>query len=247
MRKALRKHERLYKMVRFALGASLVLLMTAGASFAQIVSGTVKSPDGESIPGVNIILKGTNTGTVSDIDGRYSLEVSDLNGTLVFTYIGLATIEGNSNGRSSIDVTLQEVAHSLDEVVVVGYSTQKRADITGAVSVVDMGGLNKSTPGNAEQALQGMAAGVNVINSGVPGAASKVLVRGVTSCGNTGPLVIVDGIEQSLHLINRSDIASIQVLKDAGAAAIYGVRGANGVIIVTTKKGKVGDPVISYD
>lgn len=247
MRKALRKHERLYKMVRFALGASLVLLMTAGASFAQIVSGTVKSPDGESIPGVNIILKGTNTGTVSDIDGRYSLEVSDLNGTLVFTYIGFATIEENINGRSTIDVTLQEVSHSLDEVVVVGYSTQKRADITGAVSVVDMGGLNKSTPGNAEQALQGMAAGVNVINSGVPGAASKVLVRGVTSFGNTDPLVIVDGIEQSLHLINPSDIESIQVLKDAGAAAIYGVRGANGVIIVTTKKGKVGDPVISYD
>jgi len=237
------------------------LLLTPGGSFARtngvaekpdkiaadIVTGRVTSPDGESIPGVNIILKGTNLGTVTDSDGKYSIEVPNLNGILVFTYIGFSTEEVGISGRTNIDVSLSAVSHNLDEVVVVGYSTQKRADITGAVAVVDMKGMTKTSPGNAQQALQGMAAGVNVINSGVPGAASKILIRGVTSFGNTEPLVIVDGIEQSLNTINASDIESIQVLKDAGAAAIYGVRGANGVIVVTTKKGKVGEPVITYE
>ena len=213
---------------------------------ADIVTGKVTSPSGESIPGVNVILKGTNLGTVTDVDGKYSIEVPDLDGILVFTYIGFSTEEVAINGRTNIDVSLAETSHNLDEVVVVGYSTQKKADITGAVAVVDMDGMTKTAPGNAQQALQGMAAGVNVINSGVPGTASKILVRGVTSFGNTEPLVIVDGIEQSLNLINANEIESIQILKDAGSAAIYGVRGANGVIIVTTKKGKVGDPVINY-
>lgn len=255
MRISLPKNRWASSMSRCALNLLVVLLLYSGEVFArmhdissaEIVSGIVTSPDGQSIPGVNVILKGTNLGTVTDVDGKYSMEVPSLDGTLVFSYIGFATEEVAINGRNIIDVSLSEISHKLDEVVVVGYSTQRKADITGAVAVVDMETLTKASPLNAQQALQGMAAGVNVINSGVPGAASKILVRGVTSFGNTEPLVIVDGIEQSLNTISASDIESIQVLKDAGSAAIYGVRGANGVIIVTTKKGKVGEPVVTYE
>lgn len=257
MRRKLQMNAPTYS-IRSLLLSLVALLATGSVAFgnaladsrplgvAEVVSGKVTSGDGESIPGVNIILKGTNMGTVTDMDGKYSIEVPDLNGTLIFTYIGYSTEEVPINGRTTIDITLKEVAHNLDEVVVVGYSTQRKADITGAVAVVEMGSLSKSSPLNAQQALQGMASGVNVINSATPGAESKILVRGVTSFGNTEPLVIVDGIEQSLNTINPNEIESIQVLKDAGSAAIYGVRGANGVIVVTTKKGKVGLPVISY-
>src|SRR5690606_27128196 len=136
---------------------------------------------------------------------------------------------------------------SLEEVVVTGYSSQRKKDITGSVAVVDMKGLKSVPSGSAMQALQGQASGVNVISSGVPGAASKILIRGVSSFGNTQPLVLVGGVQTDLNNISADDIESIQVLKDAGAAAIYGVRGSNGVIVVTTKKGRQGPPTFSYD
>src|SRR5690606_36606421 len=146
-----------------------------------------------------------------------------------------------------INVQLVSDTQSLEEFVVTGYSTQQRKNITGSVSVVNVDNLRKLPARSAEQALQGMASGVNITKSGVPGASSKIFIRGMTSFGNTDPLVIVDGIEQNLNNISAQDIESIQVLKDAGSASIYGVRGANGVILVTTKKGKSGAPVISYD
>ena len=130
--------------------------------------------------------------------------------------------------------------------MVTGYSNQRKKDITGSVAVVDMKNIKAIPAGSAEQALQGMASGVNVVNSGVPGAPSSIMIRGVTSFGDTQPLVLVDGIQTDMNTINTDDIESIQVLKDAGAAAIYGVRGSNGVIVITTKKGKIGAPVVSY-
>jgi TonB-dependent starch-binding outer membrane protein SusC len=228
----------------------LMMLQIPQSIFSQsstAVSGKIISQeDGKPIPGVSIVIKDTSIGTVTDVDGNYSLNASE-NAILVFSFVGFITEEVPVNSQSVINVTMKMQIQSLDEIVVTGYSTQRKKDITGSVAVLDMDNLQKVLSRSAEDALQGMAAGVSVIRSGGPGRGSKILIRGVTNFGNTDPLVIVDGIEQDLNNISAKDIESIQVLKDAGAAAIYGVRGANGVIIVTTKKGKVGAPVVSYD
>jgi TonB-dependent starch-binding outer membrane protein SusC len=211
------------------------------------VTGTVLSgEDNSAMPGVSIVVKNTSTGTVTDVDGRYSLSAPE-NAVLVFSFVGFTSEEVPVGGRSAINVTMASVASTLQEVVVTGYSTQRKQDITGSVSVVNMKDYEKNFSRSAQEALQGMAPGVNVIRSGVPGSGSKILIRGVTSFGDTEPLVIVDGIQQDLNNIPASDIESIQVLKDAGAASIYGVRGSNGVIVVTTKKGKKGPAVVTYD
>lgn len=210
------------------------------------VSGKVVSQDdGSPLPGVNVVIKDTSTGTATDADGNYTLSAA-ADAVLVFSFIGFTTTEVPVNGRQVIDVSLSGDTQTLDEIVVTGYSTQRKKDITGSVAIVEVDDLKRVPSASAEQALQGMAPGVNVTRSGVPGAGAKIFVRGVTNFGNTDPLVIVDGIEQDLNNISAQDIESIQVLKDAGSAAIYGVRGANGVILVTTKKGKTGAPVVNY-
>jgi TonB-linked SusC/RagA family outer membrane protein len=211
------------------------------------VTGNVQDEKGEALPGVNVTVKGTSIGTTTDVNGNYSLNLSEKQDVLVFSFIGYATQEVAVNDRAVLNVTLEEDVKSLDEVVVVGYGTQKKKDITGSVAVVEMEALKSIPAGSAAEALQGQASGVTVINSGVPGDASKVMVRGITSFGNTQPLVLIDGVEADLNDISANDIQSIQVLKDAGAAAIYGVRGANGVIVVTTKKGRSGKTSITYD
>lgn len=211
------------------------------------VTGRVMDAKGEPLIGVNILVKGTNKGTTTDFEGRFSLNDLDDQAVLVVSYIGYKSQEVFVSGQTSLTVVMLEDVQALDEVVVTGYTTEKKKDITGAIAVVDMKALKSGPSRSAERALQGLASGVNVINSGRPGAGSKIFIRGVTSFGNTDPLIIVDGIAQDLNKISASDIESIQVLKDAGAASIYGVRGANGVIVVTTKKGKTGAPVISYE
>jgi len=213
------------------------------------VQGTVVSGSGGSLPGVNIIEKGTSNGTTTDSNGKYTLAVSDPGAVLIFSFIGFTSQEVALNGRSVLDITLSEDVLSLDEIVVVGYSTQEKKDITGSVSVVNTEALKSIPTGSASQALQGLASGVTVISSGAPGGRNDIFIRGVTSFGNTQPLIILDGVQvpNGLNDINVNDIESMQVLKDAGAAAIYGVRGSNGVIVVTTKKGKSGEPVFSYD
>jgi TonB-linked SusC/RagA family outer membrane protein len=211
------------------------------------ITGTIIDENGKPLPGVNVQIEGTTIGAIADMNGKYSIEKPIDNSVLVFSFIGYITQRIQTSGKTIIDVTILPQLTTLDEVVVTGYSTQRKKDITGSVAVVDMGGLTKVVSRSAQQALQGLASGVNVITSGVPGTGSKILVRGITSFGNTDPLVIVDGIEQNLNNINASDVESIQVLKDAGAASIYGVRGSNGVIVVSTKKGKVGAPVLSYE
>ena len=211
------------------------------------ISGKVLDENGSPIPGVNVQIEGTILGTLTDVNGNYSLDKPRDNVVLIFSFIGYTPQRIPAAGKTVIDVNMVSEVTALDEVVVTGYSAQRRKDIAGSVAVVQVDNLQKVASRSVQQALQGMAAGVDITQSGVPGANPKIYVRGITSFGNTDPLIIVDGIEQSLNNISAIDIESIQVLKDAGAASIYGVRGSNGVILVTTKKGKSGAPVISYE
>ena len=223
------------------------------------VSGTVTSATGESMPGVNIIQKGTTQGTATDADGRYSLSVSEGDAVLVFSFIGYTTQEVAVNGRSVVDVILAEDVQSLDEVVVVGYGTQRKSDLTGAVGSVKGETLQERPAASLNQALAGRLTGVNVTsNSGRPGGKSNIRIRGNTSVSvANNPLYVIDGViliasglannSSPIDYINPNDIASIEVLKDASATAIYGARGANGVIMVTTKRGSPDGGKISYD
>lgn len=214
---------------------------------AQTITGSVKDETGNALPGVTIVVKdNTAIGTATNPSGNYSLGLPSPVATITFSYIGYRSQDINVNSRSVIDVVLIRDQLNLNEVVVTGYTTQQKKDITGSVASVDMKSMASIPAGSAMQALQGQAAGVNVLSSGVPGAPSMILVRGVTSFGDNQPLVLIDGVQGDLNSISADDIESMQVLKDAGAAAIYGVRGSNGVIVVTTKKGKSGAPTINY-
>ena len=214
------------------------------------VSGTVTSAtDGAPLIGVNILVKGTTVGASTDIDGRYALESPTPNDTLVVSYIGFQTQEIPINGQSTIDVVLEIDQLQLDAVVVTGYSTQRKRDLTGAVGVVDAAQVRELPVNGIEQAIQGRIAGVQVTTDGAPGGNTAVRVRGYSTIGNNDPLYIIDGIpsKSGINQINLTDVESIQVLKDAAATAIYGSRSANGVIIVTTKKGREGISSFSLD
>ncbi|ACT96454.1 SusC/RagA family TonB-linked outer membrane protein [Dyadobacter fermentans] len=246
------KQEKLYQLrIAVFLLIALCLGQTARveAQTSKEIKGVVlDSLSQTALPGVSVVLKGTTSvGTTTDANGAYSLALPTDASALVFSFVGYASQEITIGNSSNINVNLRPDSQALNEIVVTGYSSQRKQDITGSVSVVDMKALKSVPAGSAVQALQGQAAGVNVISSGVPGASSNIFIRGVTSFGNTQPLVIVDGIQADLNNISADDIESVQVLKDAGAAAIYGVRGANGVIVVTTKKGKSGQPTVTYD
>jgi TonB-dependent starch-binding outer membrane protein SusC len=227
----------------------LLLLMTLGTDLhaqESPVSGRVTDPEGP-VPGVNILLKGTTRGTVTDLDGNFSISVPS-DAILVFSAIGYTSQEVQVGGRSAINVNLEQDIMALQEVVVTGYTTQNRRDITGAVSVVKPAELLATPAGNVQQQLQGRVAGVVTSGTGVPGAGAKVRVRGFGSFGNNDPLYIIDGVPTyNVNNINPQDIESMQVLKDASAASIYGARAANGVVIITTKRGITGAPRISVD
>lgn len=213
------------------------------------ITGTVKDTRGEALLGVNVIVQGTTNGTVTDLDGNFSLEVEP-NATLVFSYIGYIT-QAVQATDVVINVVLREDSQSLDEVVVVGYSTQQKKDITGSVAVVDTKDLLASTGSSAAAQLQGKAAGVFIGTSGSPGSATMVRIRGINTVNDNGPLYVIDGVstrDQDLSSLNPNDIESMQVLKDASSAAIYGAQASNGVILITTKKGtKTGQPRLTYD
>jgi len=220
-------------------------------AFEQTIRGTITdlSTD-EPLPGVNVLVKGTTTGTVTDVDGNFRLTVADDITTLVFSSVGYLSEEVEINGRNIINLSMSPDIQSLSEVVVVGYGTQRKEDLTGAVSSVDMSTVEDAPVINAVQALQGRAAGVSVVqNTGKPGAGFLVQVRGVGTLGNTQPLFVIDGIigAGNANSINPNDIESIEVLKDASASAIYGSRAANGVVLITTKRGKAGKPTISLN
>lgn len=222
------------------------------AAFSQVqVTGKVVAGD-SSLPNVSVQVKGSGTGTKTSEDGRFSIS-APADATIVFSMVGYASREVHLNSRTYIEVILLPSEVQMSEVIVVGYGTQKRSDVTGSVASVPKERFTQLPVTNVMQAIQGAVAGVNVsVNSTVPGRTANVQVRGVNSIGaNNSPLIVVDGIplapDASTNDINAADIASMEILKDASAVAIYGVRGSNGVILITTKRGNTGKPVISYN
>jgi TonB-linked SusC/RagA family outer membrane protein len=203
---------------------------------------------GTPLPGVNILIRGTTTGTVTNLDGDFIITVDEPNAVLVISYVGYVTQEISVEGRTILNISLAEDIIKLEELVVVGYGTQKKSDLTGAVSVVDADDLAKVHSNDISKVLQGQASGVTVHSSGEPGANPQIKIRGIGSFRNNEPLYVIDGVMVGgMSDFTPTDIESVQVLKDASACAIYGARGANGVIIITTKKGKSGAMKITYN
>nr|WKN36161.1 TonB-dependent receptor [Tunicatimonas sp. TK19036] len=224
------------------------------------VSGTVTTEnDNSGLPGVNVLVKGTTQGTVTDVEGRYTLNVPNDDDILVFSSIGYTQQEVPVDGRTTINIVMAEDVQALDEIVVIGYGTQKRSDLTGAVGSVDVEQLQERPVPSLNQAIAGRIPGVQVnVNSGRPGGKTNVRIRGFSSINSSNnPLYVVDGVQlpvsnqaqrsSAIDYINPNDIVSVEVLKDASSTAIYGARGANGVILITTKKGKSGEGRITYN
>lgn len=236
--------------LRKLVGSVMVLLLLSSSAFAQrTVSGTVVDDTNNPLPGVNIKIEGTSSGTTTDLDGKYELSVADGN-SLTFSYIGFVPQTIAVGSRSVVDVTLVPDYEELEEVVVVGYTSKREQDITGAVTVVGSEEINKVSAASFGQKLSGRAAGVTTSTSGQPGEGTNIRIRGFSSFTNNDPLIIVDGVpvqDKYNTSINPNDIESMQVLKDASAASIYGSRANNGVIIITTKQGKAGQMQVSYD
>ena len=226
---------------------SFCLLTVGTLLYAQTeISGTVVDPTGETVIGATVMEKGTSNGTVTDFDGNFKLKV-EAGKTLVISYIGFMTQEVAA--ADGMTVTMQDDALALEEVVVTGYTTQRKADLTGAVSVVSVNELAKQNENNPMKALQGRVPGMNIQADGNPSGAATVRIRGIGTLNDNDPLYIIDGVptKAGMHELNGNDIESIQVLKDAASASIYGSRAANGVIIITTKKGKDGKVKVNFD
>ncbi|MCC9166872.1 SusC/RagA family TonB-linked outer membrane protein [Pontibacter harenae] len=237
----------------------LLLAMPVMAQSGLAVTGTVKDESGIGLPGVTVLLKGTTTAAPTDINGNYTINVPNGEGTLVFSYIGFLAQEVPISNRSTINVTLRTDAKALDEVVVIGYGTQKQQDVSGSVATVSSEDFQKGNVNTPEQLITGKVAGVQITsNGGQPGSGSSIRIRGGASLSaSNDPLIVVDGVPLSgsgisgasnpLSLINPNDIESMTVLKDASATAIYGSRASNGVILITTKKGQSGKPSINFN
>ena len=238
-------------------GIGIVLLMmffSCSAVMAQmLVRGTVVDQSGETIPGASVQIKGTKKGTVSDLDGKFSLTVPNKRAVLVVSFIGYKTVQKQVDVSKPMSIVLREDAEQLDEVIVVGYQDVKKTDLTGSVGVVDMESLMKTPSSSFDQTLGGRIAGVSVTSGeGMPGGQMNIVIRGNNSLTqDNSPLYVVDGFPVEdpavAGTVNPSDIESISILKDASATSIYGARGANGVVIITTKKGKLGKPQFHYD
>ena len=236
----------------FLLTSSFMLVSVLAFSQQRTVTGRVTGPDLKPLDKVTVTVKGTSLATVTTADGAFSISVPSTANTLVFSHIGFENLEVDAKGTGASNVTMQVQSTNLNEVVVIGYGTSKRKDLSGSVSSVTASQIEKVPVTSLEQSLQGRAAGVQVTNNdGAPGANMTVLVRGVGSLGSygNGPLYVIDGYPTSggINNINPSDIATIDILKDASATAIYGIRAANGVVIVTTKKGKKSGVQVSLD
>ncbi|MDN5200322.1 TonB-dependent receptor [Fulvivirgaceae bacterium BMA10] len=231
----------------------LFCLLTGSLLFAQqrTVNGTIKDDAGNAIPGVNVLVKGTQSGTISDIDGKYSITVADNQNTLVFSYVGYLTEELDISGRTTVDVVMLADLQTLEEIVVIGYGTQKKINLTGSVEAIEGSELARQPVFQTSQALAGLAPGlVATQSSGQPGSdGATIRIRGIGTLGNASknnPLILVDGIPDNINGVDPNDIESISVLKDASAAAIYGSRAANGVILITTKRGKSEKMKLNY-
>ncbi len=253
----------------------ITLCLSLSFLVGQSVSGSVSDQNGASLPGVNILIKGTSTGTITDIDGKFAIDLGTGQEVLVFSFTGFETVEVGVDGRSELTINMLVAASQLNEVVITGYGTQIRKNLSSSISKIDAGKLNRVPASSFEGALQGRAAGVQVVNSSaVSGSAIKIRIRGTSSASaNSEPLYVIDGVvmesgaisasnpgaelrdfslqlahnTNALSSINPNDIESLEVLKDAAATAIYGARGANGVVLITTKKGKSGKTKIDLD
>ena len=221
---------------------------TAGMYAQRTVTGTVLDDNQQPVPSANVVLKGTQTGTLTDNNGKFTLNVPSSGGTLVISFIGFTTQEVLIGTSSVVNVTLQTESKALEEIVVVGYGTQRRADVTGAISSVSSDKITALPTSGLDQALQGRAAGLTVISNGAPGVDATMRVRGISTVNDANPLFVVDGVVvTTISNLNPSDIERIEVLKDASTAAIYGSLGSNGVIMVTTKKGKAGKVTVDFE
>jgi TonB-linked SusC/RagA family outer membrane protein len=229
---------------------SALMLLFASMALAQqrVVTGVVKDEGGTGMPGVNVLIKGTAEGTATDVDGNYSIAVPGDESVIVFSFVGYTSQEITVGPRTSIDISMQPDVTTLQELVVTGYMVEKKADIIGSVAVINNKDLLATPAANLTSQLQGRAPGVVVSGGGEPGAAAKVRIRGFTSFGSSDPLYVIDGVPtRDASRVNPNDIESIQVLKDATSASIYGARAAQGVIIITTKQGTPGTMNITYD
>jgi TonB-linked SusC/RagA family outer membrane protein len=227
---------------------TLVFMFFVITAFAQnTVTGRVTGPDSKPVFGATVTVKNANIATTTSENGTYSIKMPANSRVLVFSYVGYEVEEVEANGNT-IDVVFKQQSTNLNEVIVTGYSTQRKKDITGAVTVVNVGELKSQPSFDAASQLQGQASGVTVIQNGVPGAGASVRIRGLGSFNNNNPLYVIDGVQSgSISALNPNDIESMQVLKDAASGSIYGVRGSNGVIIVTTKRGKRRGVNVNYD
>lgn len=230
------------------MAATLFFIALAQVAWSQhTVSGKVTAEDGLALPGVNVLVEGTSVGTTTDADGKYTLDVQSTNATLVFTFIGYTTQRVAVGNQTTIDQKLEPDLHSLEEVIVVGYGTQKKRDVTGSIASVSSEKIAERQPTDVFDALQGQAAGVMINTESRPGGnGASIRIRGTSTIqGGEAPLYVVDGVPvDNINAINPNDIQSMEVLKDAASSAIYGSRSANGVIIITTKKGEIGKPQI---
>ncbi|MBO4371393.1 MAG: carboxypeptidase-like regulatory domain-containing protein, partial [Bacteroidales bacterium] len=212
------------------------------AQTGKTISGTVTDPNGEPLPGVTVIVQGTNIGTITDLDGKYSISVPQ-NATLVFSFIGYTNSVIQVGSGSTFNVSMEEDSQQLEEVVIVGYGQQKKASVVGAITQTNGETLQRAAGvPDLGQALTGNLPGlVTMQSTGMPGEENPdIVIRGASSWNSSSPLVLVDGIERPMNSVDVSSVASISVLKDASATAIYGVKGANGVIIITTRRGSEG-------
>ncbi len=228
---------------------TLLLFASSGTIWAQAltVTGTVTDAEtGEGIPGVNIVIQGTTMGAITDLDGNYTIEVPGEDAILQFSFVGYFTQSFQAD-QSVINVEMIEDIIRLDELVVIGYGSQRRGDLTGAIGVVDMDEAVKMSTNDFTKAIEGQVAGVSVQSGGEPGAIPQVNIRGIGTFGNNAPLYVIDGVVAPINDLPVSSIESVQVLKDASAAAIYGARAANGVVMITTKRGKAGKVQVTYD
>jgi TonB-dependent SusC/RagA subfamily outer membrane receptor len=232
---------------------TLSLLVTAGQAQDKQVSGKVTSQeDGSGIPGVNVVVQGTSKGTTTDSEGNYSIQLSGSEATLIFSFVGYIPQTIQVSDRTTIDIVLAPDLTTLEEIVVVGYGTQREKDLTSAITTIKSDEIAKTPQPQAMSALQGKVPGLQIINSGAPGASPTVRVRGMGSMpdqGNSNPLYVVDGMFfDNIDFLNPGDIETMSVLKDASAASIYGVRAANGVILITTKGGSYNKKAqVSYN
>ena len=250
----MKKHLSTQTRKRMLSSIGLILFSVSFVLAQVLVKGTVKDNLGEGVPGASVQVQGTSQATITDLDGKFAFNVPNKNSILVISFIGYVTVEIKADTQKPMVITLKEDTKTLDEVVVVGYGVQKKSVVTASIAKVSADDLASTAPVRMDNALKGLASGVTVTSSsGQPGAAAQIRVRGVgtirTENGAADPLYIVDGmpLEGGLDYLNPNDIASIEVLKDAASGAVYGARAANGVILVTTKTGKIGKTKVTYD